>query len=189
MRPPEIVLRPLAEFPADDFLRMAYGYTSGARWAVWHEATPESITITATLEPLETPYVKRWPFAEDDLRRYTALVADDGLSWGAYAGETLVGIAIGEAQAWNRTLWVWELHVAEEQRGRGIGRALVERLAEAGRARDLRVMVCEAQNTNAPAIAFYRRVGFELDGIDLSYYSNEDVTQGEVAFFMKRPLI
>jgi ribosomal protein S18 acetylase RimI-like enzyme len=46
-------------------------------------------------------------------------------------------------------------------------------------------MVCETQNTNAPAIAFYRRVGFELDGIDLSYYSNEDVTQGEVALFMK----
>lgn len=188
MLPPEIVLRPLAEFPADAFLRISYGYTSPARWTVRREATPEAITITTALEPLATPYVKRWPYSEDDLRHYAALVAEEGLSWGAYTGETLVGIALGEAHTWNRTLWVWELHVAEEWRGRGIGRALVERLAAAGRERDLRVMVCETQNTNAPAIAFYRRVGFELDGIDLSYYSNEDVTQGEVAFFMKRYL-
>jgi ribosomal protein S18 acetylase RimI-like enzyme len=188
MPPSEIALPPLAEFPADAFLRIGYGYTSPARWTVRREAAPEAITITTTLEPLVAPYVKRWPYSDEDLRHYAALVAEEGLSWGAYAGETLVGIALGEARAWNRTLWVWELHVAEAFRGRGIGRALVERLAGAGRERGLRVMVCETQNTNAPAIAFYRRVGFELDGIDLSYYSNEDVTQGEVAFFMKRSL-
>lgn len=189
MPTPEIVLRPLAEFPAEAYPRLADGYTSPARWTVRREATPERITLTTTLEPLATPYVKHWPFTDEDHQRYTALVAEEGLSWGAYAGEELVGIAIGEAQAWNATLWVGELHVAAEFRGRGIGRALLDRLAEAGRTQGLRVMVCEAQNTNAPAIAFYRRVGFELDGIDLSYYSNEDVPLGEVAFFMKRPLI
>jgi len=31
-------------------------------------------------------------------------------------------------------------------------------------------------------------MGFELDGINLSYYSNDDVAAGEVAIFMKRKL-
>jgi ribosomal protein S18 acetylase RimI-like enzyme len=35
-----------------------------------------------------------------------------------------------------------------------------------------------------PAIEFYRKVGFEIEGIDLSYY---DMTE-EVAVFMKREL-
>ena len=188
MPAPEIVLRPLTAFPAEAFPRLAGGYTSPARWAVRREVTPDAITITTTLEPLATPYVKHWAYTEDDLRHYAAMVEAEGLSWGAYAGEALVGIALGEAHAWNGALWIWELHVAAAFRGQGIGRALVERLAAEGRARGLRVLVCEAQNTNAPAIAFYRRVGFELDGIDLSYYANDDVTRGEVAFFMKRPL-
>ena len=188
MPAPEIVLRPLTAFPAEAFPRLAGGYTSGARWAVRRETTPERVTFTAALEPLATPYVKHWSYTEDDLRHYADMVEAEGLSWGAYAEEALVGIALSEAHAWHGALWIWELHVGAAFRGQGIGRALVERLAAAGRARGLRVLVCEAQNTNAPAIAFYRRVGFTLDEIDLSYYSNEDVTQGEVAFFMKRPL-
>ena len=52
----------------------------------------------------------------------------------------------------------------------------------------LRVLVCETQTTNVPAIDFYRSVGFEVDGIDLSYYSNDDVESGEVALFLKRRL-
>jgi hypothetical protein len=33
---------------------------------------------------------------------------------------------------------------------------------------------------------FYRSMGFTLDGIDLSLYSNDDYPDGEVAIFMKR---
>ena len=50
------------------------------------------------------------------------------------------------------------------------------------------LIVCETQNYNVPAIEFYRKVGFEIEGIDLSYYSNRDMTEGEVAIFMKRKL-
>ncbi|MDE2700419.1 MAG: hypothetical protein OXI23_16220 [Gemmatimonadota bacterium] len=39
-----------------------------------------------------------------------------------------------------------------------------------------------------PAIDFYRGVGFEVEGVDLSYYTNSDV-DGEVAVFMKRKLM
>jgi ribosomal protein S18 acetylase RimI-like enzyme len=100
----------------------------------------------------------------------------------------MVGIAIAEKVDWNRSLWVWEFGVAETHRRRGIGRRLMEALADEAKEAGLRIMVCETQNTNVPAIAFYRKVGFEIEGIDLSYYSNSDMTEGEVAIFVKRKL-
>lgn len=83
---------------------------------------------------------------------------------------------------------MWEFHVAEGYRGQGIGRKLLDTLIEKGRSAGLRTIVCETQNVNVPAIHFYRKMGFILDGIDLSYYSNEDWPDGEVAVFMKRKL-
>jgi ribosomal protein S18 acetylase RimI-like enzyme len=61
-------------------------------------------------------------------------------------------------------------------------------LAARACAAGLRAVVCETQTTNVPAIAFYRQLGFEIDGVDLSYYSNDDASGGEVAIFMKLKL-
>jgi ribosomal protein S18 acetylase RimI-like enzyme len=110
------------------------------------------------------------------------------MSFGAYAGEQLVGIAISEARQWNRSLWIWELMVAKPHQRLGAGRLLVGALAEKACAAGLRVLVAETQNTNAPAIRFYRSVGFEIDGVDLSYYTNTDAADYEVAIFMKKKL-
>jgi ribosomal protein S18 acetylase RimI-like enzyme len=73
-------------------------------------------------------------------------------------------------------------------RRRGIGRALMNRVVERALASKLRIVVLETQNTNVKAIRFYRSMGFSLEAIDLSLYSNQDVESGEVAFFMKRKL-
>jgi ribosomal protein S18 acetylase RimI-like enzyme len=98
----------------------------------------------------------------------------------------MVGVALAEPRQWNETLWVWEFHVAETRRGRGIGRRLMAELAEQARAAGLRALVCETQNTNLPAINFYRAVGFTLEGVDVSYYTNDDMSPGgTVAVFMK----
>jgi len=62
-------------------------------------------------------------------------------------------------------------------------------LADKARVAGFRVLVLETQNTNVPAIRFYRKAGFEVEGIDLSYYSNTDITDGEIAIFMKRKIL
>jgi ribosomal protein S18 acetylase RimI-like enzyme len=62
----------------------------------------------------------------------------------------------------------------------------MDTLAAAAAAGDFRVLVCEVQHTNGVGIDTYRRLGFRLEGMDLSYYSNEDHPDGEVAVFMKR---
>jgi ribosomal protein S18 acetylase RimI-like enzyme len=60
--------------------------------------------------------------------------------------------------------------------------AVMEKARKAG----YRIIVCETQNTNADAIQIYRHLGFRVEGMDISYYSNEDYPDGEIAVFMKR---
>jgi ribosomal protein S18 acetylase RimI-like enzyme len=95
-------------------------------------------------------------------------------------------LALTEARWWNRSLWLWEFYVAATHRRRGIGRQLMDALAEKARQAGFRVITLETQNTNVPAITFYRSAGFEIEAIDLSLYTNHDVTDGEIAIFMKR---
>ena len=115
-------------------------------------------------------------------------MVNHGLSLGAYDADRLVGIAISEEIEWNRSLWIREFGIAESYRRKGVGRQLMEQVAEIAKTEGLRILVCETQNTNVPAIDFYRSVGFEVDGVDLSYYTNRDV-EGEVAVFIEAQVI
>jgi ribosomal protein S18 acetylase RimI-like enzyme len=183
-----IDIRPLDRFDSDRFQAIASGYRTDAVYRVmWHEDDVET-RFTLTLEPLAQPREFRFPLVEADAAHYSALVPGD-FCLAAYDGETVVGIVLAEPQAWNRVLWVWEFHVAATHRGQGIGRRLMDDVAGLARAAGLRALVCETQNTNVPAIRFYRAVGYALEGIDVSYYTNDDLLPGgTVAVFMKRRL-
>lgn len=180
-------IRPLSHLTEQDYQRLVSGYTSMARYAVEKSETPEKTLLTLELHTLEQPYHKRWEYIPDELIRYNSYL-QEGFSSGAFDGSRLVGFALAEPHWWNHTLWVWEFHVEESQRGTGIGRQLMNSVAEQARSAGLRALVCETQNTNVPAIMFYRKVGFEIEGLDLSYYTNHDIVDGEIAIFMKRKL-
>jgi len=182
-----IDLRPLTALTLAGLHRVAPGYTSSSKYVVRHTATARRVVFELELVALDPPYVKVFDHDDDTLRRYQGLLRE-GYSFGAYAGDELVGLAIGEAHAWNRSLWVWEFHVVEAHRRRGLGRRLMARVAEQAAQAGLRTIVCETQTTNVPAIQVYTRLGFRLEGVDLSYYSNDDYPAGEIAVFMKRPL-
>jgi ribosomal protein S18 acetylase RimI-like enzyme len=65
---------------------------------------------------------------------------------------------------------LWDIRVAPEARGKGIGGALfreVERRARAHRCRELRI---ETQNINVPACRFYEQHGCELIAVDRNAY-------------------
>jgi ribosomal protein S18 acetylase RimI-like enzyme len=182
-------IQPLLTLSEAALARLIVGYVSNEKYIISKTETPLRTVIALERVALDRPYEKRWGPPDPELaRRYAGLPAL-GFSFGAYAGEELIGLALAEPHAWNRTLWIWEFHVAAGQRRGGVGRRLMEAVAEKARAAGLRVMVCEAQNTNVPAIDFYRAVGFALEAVDLSYYSNDDLgPEGEVAIFMKRRL-
>ena len=58
-----------------------------------------------------------------------------------------------------RGLWLEDLFVHPEQRGRGIGRALLLRLAEIAAARECGRFEWAVLDWNTPAIRFYERMG------------------------------
>lgn len=182
-----VAVHKLEKLEMADLRRLNAGYTSLQRYIVHKVESAARTVITLELETLAQPYVKRWETLEDDFKRYQRVIGG-GFSLGAFDGERMVALALAEPQWWNRSLWVWEFHVEESWQRQGIGRRLMDTLAERASLAGLRVLVCETQNTNLPAIQFYRSTGFEVDGVDLSYYTNRDLTDGEVAVFMKRKL-
>ncbi len=180
-------IRTLTELEPDTLGLLGYGYTSNAKYAISKTESGDGAVVGLELIGLKSPYVKRFtPPDEEAKRRYTDALRH-GLSLVAYERKQPVGILVAEPQ-WNRSLWVWEFHVAESHRRRGIGRQMMDQLAERGRTSGLRIVVCETQNTNVSAIHFYRSAGFKLEGIDLSYYTNDDWPDKEIAVFMKRRL-
>lgn len=180
-----IEIRPLTEFDPIRFRELGAGYTSSATYQVSKNENDMHTTISLNLVELQSPYVKTWDSSEEQETSYCRVI-EQGFSLGVYDEDRLVGIAIAEKKEWNRTLWVWEFHIDMEYRQRGLGRQLMDRLEKTGKENRCRVMVCETQNTNVPAIRFYRSVGFEIGAVDFSYYTNNDLTEFEVAVFMKR---
>lgn len=178
-------IRPLTHFDAAAFAAIAPGYTTSEVYRVTWSESDASTTFELNLEALSKPEPFRFPLIKEDVERYAALLPND-YSFGAYDGHTLVGIAMSEPSDWNRTVRVWEFHVAQPYQRQGIGRRLMAAIAERARATSQRALVLETQNTNVPAIRFYRRVGFSLEGIDISFYTNEDMLpERNVALFMK----
>ena len=158
------------------------------RYTVQKIESEAKTIFTLELEPRETPYVKRDdPMDQETIQHYTGILAQDW-SLGAYEGEQLVGIALAEKQTWSNRLWVWEIPHCRVASWKGYRSQLMEAVAQKGRAAGLRAIFLETQTTNVPAIRFYRKVGFTLDGIELSLYSNDDWPNGKMALFMKRVL-
>ena len=183
-----IAIRPLPRFDAERFQAIASGYTTNAIYQVKWVDSPEQANFALAREQLPAPQEFRYPFSDEDFAHYRAIVPGE-YCMAAFDGDEVIGVAIAEAQGWNNVLWVWDFHVAQAYRGQGIGRYLMDALVEKATSAGLRAIICETQNTNTPAIDFYRAVGFALEGVDISYYTNEDMLPGHtVAVFMKRRL-
>src|SRR6185503_5290072 len=113
------------------------------------------------LVDLDEPFVRRWKH-EHMTDWYLGLLVEE-LSFGARDDGRLIGLAITESR-WNDEAMVWELHVDERHRGRGVGRRLLSAVEDAAKAKDLRSVVLETQTTNVAAIGFYRACGYALQG-------------------------
>jgi ribosomal protein S18 acetylase RimI-like enzyme len=183
-----IIFRTLKDINPDMLNSIITGYTSDAKYAVKRVEAENTTGFMLELVPLNLPYVKVYGPMDAEAFEHHQAALQQGLSFGVYDDERLVGLALAEARHWNQSLWINEFHIAESHRGKGIGHRLMEWVIEEGKLRNLRVVGCETQTTNVPAIRFYRRMGFVLDGIDLSLYTNDDWPDGEIALFMKRKL-
>ena len=181
-----IEIRPYTNITAEELNQLTGPSSSTVTYPIdYHDdATGSGFTLKRIV--LETPHVHQYTHIDDEWVRTYLAPAD--FAFGAYDGEQLVGALIAEKRNWNDSLWVWEFHVAAERRGQGIGRMLMEHAAEQAKEAGLWVIICETQNRNGSAIDAYRKLGFRLEGVDISYYSKEDFPDRDVAVFMKRRL-
>ena len=182
-----VEIRSLSKLSLADLKRIASGYSSDSKYVVVYAETEACVTFNLRLVSLDKPYVKRFHYDKEILQQYKA-VLNTGYSFGAYDGDLLVGLAIAEGHRWNRSLSIYEFHVAETHRNQRIGKRLMECVAEKASCAGFRIIVCETQNTNPTAINVYRKLGFRVEGVDISFYSNDDYPEGEIAVFMKRRL-
>ncbi len=182
--PGDVEIRTLDRLTHADLVRLVRGYASRERYVVTVTESRDRVGFRLVRTRDRRAFVKRFPHPAQETARYREVVRQ-GWSLGAYVRGRLVGFLLAEPRAWNRSVWVWEVGVAASHRRRGVATRLVAELARRASAAGLRTLVCETQTTNAPAIDFYRATGFRVEGIDVSYYSNEDLEKGEVAIFMK----
>jgi len=125
-----------------------------------------------------TPLTKSYPLPEVDPGEGAFVAEADG---------RVVGFAQVEPPAWNGRATVAHLYVSARHRGRGLGAALLEALAEHAGAAGARCLWVETQNVNYPAVQFYLAHGFYLCGLDQSFYDPVEVP-GEIALFLARHL-
>jgi ribosomal protein S18 acetylase RimI-like enzyme len=181
-------IRPLIDLHAEDITRLISGYTSNAKYVVSKIENDCHFEVKLDLVRLSQPYVKRYDHLDADAVDRYLHISRNEYSLGAFDDGQCIGVALAEAHHWNGSLRVLDLHIDESHRGMGVGRRLLDAVAQKAVEANLRIVVCETQNTNVPAIGFYRRMGFSIEAIDLSLYSNEDFPNGEIAVFMKKRL-
>ena len=128
------------------------------------------------------------PVEKADLR--PALTLSDGL-FVACRGEVIVGYGELRPEAWNGRARIDNIFVSRPCRGRGIGRRLIDALAQQARHQPAaRCLWLETQNVNYPAVQFYLKMGFRLCGLDETLYQPDDpqLLPGEMALYFARDL-
>ena len=124
--------------------------------------------IVHTSEEYDFPdslYQQHWPKAE---------------AYGIFDGSELIGAIEVWPEEWSNRLAVTELWVKEGYRGKGAGKALMNKAKEICRERGNRAIILETQSCNSSAIGFYLHEGFELIGFDSCCYTNADIARREV---------
>lgn len=92
------------------------------------------------------------------VRRF--LRRNPGMSFVAFSGRTMVGAVLGGHDGRRGTLW--HLAVASSMRRSGLGTALADRVLAAQCARGIRKTNILVLKSNARAIRFWRRTGWDV---------------------------
>ena len=92
-----------------------------------------------------------------------------GIAFGAYEDGKCIGLAIYE-DYWLKYMYLYDLKVNAEARGKGVGKALIQAGLEAAKERGYKGLYTIAQDNNLNACLFYLRAGFEIGGFDNRVY-------------------
>lgn len=133
-------------------------------------ATSEDLSAMLALER-DSPVGAHWPesvyaqvFGESGPTRI-AFVAHEPNDAHRICGFVIARVAAGECELEN-------IVVAREHQAHGIGSQLVQALADAARGQKAIRIFLEVRESNGPARALYKKLGFAITGRRASYYAN-----------------
>ncbi|HBV17678.1 GNAT family N-acetyltransferase [Chryseobacterium carnipullorum] len=124
-------------------------------------------------------YSKIWETTSDDMDDLNERI-QKGHSFGVFEDGELMGWIIGEHRIWNNSFYIENILISEKFRRNGAGAQLIKSTVREARNLNCRIIELETQNTNYPAIQFYRRLGFSITGLNTRMYENPE----ETAVFM-----
>ena len=149
----------------------------------YYDVRPFESGFSMIYMPFETPVEKSF----DDV--FFGEWLENPAAFGAFEGGTLLGFVEGSPESWNNRYRISNICVFENaERSRGIGTALMAAIQNAAAATGARMIVLETQTCNEAAIAFYKKNGFSIIGLDLYSYSNADPERHEVRLEMGKKL-
>ncbi len=105
----------------------------------------------------------------------------------AIVDDRIAGFLAAGYKVWNRRLTIWHLYVDGPRRKQGIARLLLDRAEHYGIAKGALNMWLETSSLNVAGVRAYRRLGFELCGLDATLYDGTPAS-GETALFFARPI-
>lgn len=123
-----------------------------------YEKAPDEVTVT-----LEH-FIKSG-FGEKPV--WWAFVATASSSGGEGRGEAILGFALYYIRysTWKgQRMYLEDIIVTEEARGKGIGKLLMDRLIEEAREKKFSGMMWQVLDWNEPALNFYKKYNANLDG-------------------------
>lgn len=136
--------------------------------------------VRLTEETVEKPFIKDYDVCEED-RPTNWAKRFDLSNWGflsVFDGEKRIGAAtialktpeVFMLEGRDDLACLWDLRVAPEYRGKGVGNQLFAAALNLARTRNCRQFKVETQNINVPACRFYVRQGCHLGAFNLHAY-------------------
>lgn len=158
--------------------------SSDTIYEIDREVKDNIITFNLRAVINETAIEKKWSSDVSICERYNE-IAKKGYSFGAYEGNELAGYIIAESREWNNSLWVEMIQVKAGKQFKGTGTMLLNAIEVKARLDKIRIIDIETQNTNVPAIKFYRKNGYEFAGLNMTLYDPSEI-KDEIAIFMSK---
>lgn len=156
----------------DEYARISIAFSVTHQFDV-DDSSSASGEIKLELRQIETPYVKNydlipgnhptdWP-GKFDVTNWGILIARvDGMQvGGCVLAHNTPGVNMLESR--HDLAVLWDLRVAPEWRGRGVGSALFKESRNWARLRGCRQLKIETQNNNVSACRFYQLQGCRLE--------------------------
>ena len=151
------------------------------------ERSGEGLGVAWKLEERPLREKRQLPNRLDDERRFLlkqiATGADEGIALVADHDGVPVALMLAQVEPAYGTLRVHDIRVDYDQRGQGLGSAMLYQVITQAREQALRAVTAASTTDNLPAARFLLKCGFDLAGLDAQRLSNHDLVKESVTLY------